>query len=694
MHVKESDTIYDDKPSVTVMEVFTFRQSIRDWLKAKKERVTELEKEAPTSTSTTATKDKGEKEKEKSEKEKEKGKEEEKESKDKAKTKEKEKDEKDEDEDPDPNPNKEYTLEELKVRVDHTEVLMEFIAEEFKSVEAKLARLEPRGEVPWKLLWAICVPGMLMATNHAVTGERMGFRLKRGRYHSSQQGQVFCLNGVNFHWNGDRYISMPIERHIMQYRGLRKIASLGAYPMPDKVKEELVKRAELYEKYAGTHFLVYEGSLAKRVNGKVIKMRADGRVMIDTKSFRRMSPDDDIWEGWDSDDEDSDDPNYIDYGAQGKKPHLAEEDKALTPPSVYGFSFALKEWGEMKLDGFTPVVFNKDIYDHLTIDPSHKKMIRALIQSNQSSLITDVVSGKGGGCIFVLHGPPGTGKTLTAESIAELLERPLYIISSGQLGTQAYDLEQTLRDCLQVAEQWKAVLLIDEADVFLEARSEHEMNRNALVAVFLRVLEYFQGVMILTTNRVKQFDPAFLSRISCALKYPSLDQEQRMVIWRKFLTLAGAEVEDRIVKLEPNGYTNGTLTPTNEGTKKPRISFKELKALSERSLNGRQIKNITRTAQALALSENKEFGASYVETVIKLNEDFQEDVSLFLLQAVRMLTRVFSSKMSTTICMPRKGSSGSPDIQSTISLVSSILSSWSFNPFTSRFRYSSPPSVG
>lgn len=67
------------------------------------------------------------------------------------------------------------------------------------------------------------------------------------------------------------------------------------------------------------------------------------------------------------------------------------------------------------------------------------------------------------------HGPPGTGKTLTAEGIAELLKRPLYMVSVGELGTNPHQLETELNKILDVAHSWGAVLLLDEADVFLGA---------------------------------------------------------------------------------------------------------------------------------------------------------------------------------------------------------------------------------
>ncbi|KAG2041146.1 hypothetical protein BDR03DRAFT_39278, partial [Suillus americanus] len=88
--------------------------------------------------------------------------------------------------------------------------------------------------------------------------------------------------------------------------------------------------------------------------------------------------------------------------------------------------------------------------------------------------------------IALLHGPPGTGKTLTAEAVAEHLKRPLYVLSSLELSTTPATLEKKLGDVLRLATTWDAVVLIDEADVFLEQRSLHELERNALVSVALR----------------------------------------------------------------------------------------------------------------------------------------------------------------------------------------------------------------
>jgi SpoVK/Ycf46/Vps4 family AAA+-type ATPase len=85
--------------------------------------------------------------------------------------------------------------------------------------------------------------------------------------------------------------------------------------------------------------------------------------------------------------------------------------------------------------------------------------------------------------IILLEGPPGTGKTLTAESVAEAMQAPLYTMSAGELGTQANIVEKHLSDILKMATMWKAILLIDEADIFMEERSPYDLERNKHSAV-------------------------------------------------------------------------------------------------------------------------------------------------------------------------------------------------------------------
>ena len=198
-----------------------------------------------------------------------------------------------------------------------------------------------------------------------------------------------------------------------------------------------------------------------------------------------------------------------------------------------------------------------------------------------------------------------TGKTLTAEGIAELLRRPLYMVSMGELGTNPRDLEHGLTQILELAHGWNAVLLLDEADVFLEKRTSQDIHRNALVSIFLRLLEYFQGILFLTTNRVETFDDAFQSRIHVALRYSELTVKARRRIWKMFL--------DRVRDVH-GGETD---------------NFKEAeidKLAARHVLNGRQIKNVVRTAQALAANENKPLNLVHIGKVMEVADAFERDL--------------------------------------------------------------------
>ena len=84
------------------------------------------------------------------------------------------------------------------------------------------------------------------------------------------------------------------------------------------------------------------------------------------------------------------------------------------------------------------------------------------------------------------------------ECVAEKYQRPLFTISCGDLGISARDLESRLKEVFQLAVTWKAILLLDEADIFLQERDVHNIERNALVSVFLRELDYFEGILFVS----------------------------------------------------------------------------------------------------------------------------------------------------------------------------------------------------
>lgn len=112
----------------------------------------------------------------------------------------------------------------------------------------------------------------------------------------------------------------------------------------------------------------------------------------------------------------------------------------------------------------------------------------------------DIIEGKGQGLVILLHSPPGVGKTLTAETIALDTGRPLLTISVTEIGVDYKLAEKNLTEVFVDAARWDGLLLMDEAEIFVEQRSYQDMGQNALVSVMLRCLGYFQVSEKLTTK--------------------------------------------------------------------------------------------------------------------------------------------------------------------------------------------------
>lgn len=83
---------------------------------------------------------------------------------------------------------------------------------------------------------------------------------------------------------------------------------------------------------------------------------------------------------------------------------------------------------------------------------------------------------------------------------------------------------------MQQARSWKAVLLIDEADVFIRARGE-SLIQNAIVGIFLRQLEYYPGVLFMTTNRSTDIDDAIMNRAAAVFEFNEPTDSEKVQIW-------------------------------------------------------------------------------------------------------------------------------------------------------------------
>jgi len=165
---------------------------------------------------------------------------------------------------------------------------------------------------------------------------------------------------------------------------------------------------------------------------------------------------------------------------------------------------------------YRPLVTTYDL-SLLNIETRHpvEKIIAALKNKGAGSL-----------CFF---GMPGTGKTALGEHIAKSIERPLIIKKASDLMSKYVgETEQQMAAMFKEAEQEKAVLLLDEADSFLQNRALAQRSYEITeVNEMLQGMERFKGVFICTTNLFDRIDEAALRRFTFKIQFKPLTREQR-----------------------------------------------------------------------------------------------------------------------------------------------------------------------
>jgi hypothetical protein len=244
------------------------------------------------------------------------------------------------------------------------------------------------------------------------------------------------------------------------------------------------------------------------------------------------------------------------------------QSEAIELPFVRVFALDIKKYVYSDVRDLEETRFDTKALDRLVLPQDMGALLKDVFTTDMSRLFGDILAGKHGGMVIMAHGPAGVGKTLTAEVFAEYTKRPLYVMELGELGTKLDEVEQNLQRVFLRASRWRAVLLMDEADIFM-AKRDQDLERSAIVGVFLRLLDYYPGLFFLTSNRVDVIDPAFKSRITLSLAYPQLNREARLRIWETMLRLAGLKVSD------------------------------EIDGVPDLDLNGRQIRNLVRLLRVL-----------------------------------------------------------------------------------------------
>jgi len=137
---------------------------------------------------------------------------------------------------------------------------------------------------------------------------------------------------------------------------------------------------------------------------------------------------------------------------------------------------------------------------------------------------------------ILFTGPSGTGKTIAAEVIANELDLELYRIDLSQVVSKYIgETEKNLRQVFDAAESSDAILLFDEADALFgkrtEIRDSHDRYADCEVSYLLQRIETYPGLVILTTNKKSDLDPAFVRRLRYVVEFPSPNATDRIDLW-------------------------------------------------------------------------------------------------------------------------------------------------------------------
>ncbi|GKZ29803.1 hypothetical protein AbraIFM66950_006553 [Aspergillus brasiliensis] len=502
--------------------------------------------------------------------------------------------------------------------IDDIGTALQFVEEDFAAQIVSLKSLLAENQITFDLLWAIFPPReVIISPRFGLMSEEQAFHLNSSEYQSRPNGQqYFSADAEVIKHDGQDFGKTTLEIQIESYEGARTITGLNFFPLryhdeESAVRERLIARGRkfiaLLEQPVCRDYTAANGVREfERANGdsKPEKFNAMGRVMVDPAGYYLHNTSSELNQPWVRSE------GFLDTVG------LTDDQFLICASWINGFSFAQKAWCQLSVSALSNVEWNHNAFERLVMAENRRQLIHGLVKAHRQddAVFDDVVANKGKGLIALLTGSPGVGKTLTAEAVAEVTQRPLYVVATGELGIDPDIVDNRLGMILDITRRWGCVLLIDEADVFLSARGK-DLARDALVSVFLRRLEYFRGVAILTTNRRSDIDPAFKSkvplgdaldaatdailtgRIHFTMNYPELDTDSRLEVWKNFLT---------------NVAKSSELTE---------FTADDFMALSRHPLNGRQIKNIVSCAVSLAREMQKNVTVKDIENLIEVMVD-------------------------------------------------------------------------
>lgn len=225
-------------------------------------------------------------------------------------------------------------------------------------------------------------------------------------------------------------------------------------------------------------------------------------------------------------------------------------------------------------------------------------------------------------------GPSGTGKTMTAEAIGSYINQKVLQVNYAQLESKYVgETPKNISKIFKIATEQNAILVFDEADSFLGKRltsitQSADYGVNITRSVMLMELERFKGVVIFTTNLIKNYDDAFKRRILASIEFKTPDETGRTILWTKYL--------------RKNIPVSPTITPSNLAKKYVGITGADIKdivlvaainALRESGENAiLNDEHFDRAAKLIKARYTKENSFTTVKTERITQEQYEKEV--------------------------------------------------------------------
>jgi hypothetical protein len=394
--------------------------------------------------------------------------------------------------------------------------LSSFLTPRIASSIASLAQTKKAGKVNFDNVWQVFPPGCFVMTK--IFCEDVICRVVQYTLNEDILNPHWQIDVEYIDWDGESTGFVTTNVNIPKFKHFKKVTSLPVYPISflddlEKTKERFIERGRKFERLRGYRYRLCSGTKVLLETEKPELKPIAAKVCIDAYSYYQSynptkpslrtlivkEKQATLDQAEIDDSEDSDTPfesafsiapveiavttREADQRSEILEP-LGDEQCLMTTAWMKGFDLKSKVWCELRVNDLQEIAWNDDAFDKLVLPKGEKELAWSFVENKilSKGRFDDFISDKGRGLIILMFGPPGVGKTFTAEAIAERSRVPLYSVSAGDLGTEPAEVELALDRALELCRMWNAMLLLDEADIFLGARTNDNLARNELVS--------------------------------------------------------------------------------------------------------------------------------------------------------------------------------------------------------------------